>query len=66
MKKYPQPYSTQRELRDAIRADKEHLKNAPLGAKKKKELARVIELQQAQLREVNAYIREQAKKKKKI
>ena len=63
MPEYTKPYGTQRSLRNAIRADKSHLANAPLSSIQKKRLQEQIDFQKEELRKVNAYIRNRKKAK---
>jgi len=56
-------YSRMRTLQDALRADRSHLKNAPLGPIQKTRLARQIAEQEEELRQVRREIRETKKEK---
>lgn len=48
-------------LRDSIRADKNHLENAPLGPIQQSQLRKQIERQEARLKELNRVKREKKK-----
>jgi len=56
----PRPgiYSEIKYLREAIKADENHLQNAPIGARKRKQLEAGIAKQKAMLKELNQELRE--------
>jgi hypothetical protein len=51
-------YGKQRTLADALRADRNQLKNAPLSDRERKRLTKQIEVTEAELKEVRRQIRE--------
>jgi len=56
----PRPgiYGEIRYLREAIKADENHLQNAPIGARKRKQLEDEIATQRARLMQLNQELRE--------